>query len=109
MNRFRDDNVLLIGTGNVGHNLYAPFARPSIDGWAARFEQRVRTLVQPDDAPALVRFAQLGPDAVHAVPTPEDLLPLRYILGTRQPDDTIAFPTAGVIAGAIWMLSVRAG
>jgi 4,5-DOPA dioxygenase extradiol len=105
----RDDDVLVIGTGNVVHNLRAMFVPPQADDWAGRFEQKVRTLVSDHDRAALLRPTTLGADAARAVPTPEHYLPLLYILGTRRADDAISFPTAGVVAGAISMLSVRIG
>jgi 4,5-DOPA dioxygenase extradiol len=107
--RLRDDNVLLIATGNVVHNLAAMFGHPSADDWAGRFEERVRALARTSDAAALIDFAGLGPDAVRAIPTPEHYLPLLYILGARRADDAVSFPTAGIVGGAISMLSVQVG
>jgi 4,5-DOPA dioxygenase extradiol len=107
--RLRDDNVLLIATGNVVHNLAAMFGRPSADDWAGRFEERVRALARECDTAALIAFTELGPDGTRAIPSPEHYLPLLYILGARRADDAISFPTAGIVGGAISMLSVRVG
>jgi 4,5-DOPA dioxygenase extradiol len=107
--RFRDAGVLLIATGNVVHNLAAMFGPRPADDWAGRFEQRVRALAESPDAQPLIDFAGLGPDSVRAIPTPEHFLPLLYILGTRQAADSVTFPTSGIVAGAISMLSVRVG
>lgn len=107
--RWRDDDVLLVASGNVVHNLPVMFGRPPADDWAGRFEQRVRALARDFDVQPLIDFDELGPDAARSIPTPEHFLPLLYILGARQADDAITFPTAGIIAGALSMLSVRVG
>jgi 4,5-DOPA dioxygenase extradiol len=106
----RDTGVLLIGTGNVVHNLQAYFrGGGGSDDWAGRFEARIRALALAGDREALIGFAGLGPDAARSVPTPEHYLPLLYVLGSKQPGDAISFPTAGVVDGALSMLSVRVG
>jgi 4,5-DOPA dioxygenase extradiol len=108
--RLRDDNVMPIGTGNVVHNLGAFSSRQArSDDWAGRFERRIQTLAETGDATALVNYAAIDADAALAVPTPEHYLPLLYVFGARQPDDAITFPTSGIVAGAISMLSVRIG
>ena len=106
----RDENVLIVGSGNVVHNLAAMVAgRPSADGWAARFEGRIRDLVLDGDPGALIDVERLGPDAGRAIPTPEHYLPLLYVIATRGPEEVVTFPTAGTVLGAISMLSVRGG
>lgn len=108
----RDDGVLLLGSGNVVHNLrdYAWGKHPvePLD-WAQRFDARIRELIVRRDHEALVDYAALGPDAALAVPTPEHYLPLLYTLGACYEDDAIAFPVAGIDGGSISMLSVQFG
>lgn len=106
----RDSGVLIVGSGNVVHNLRAMVAgRPAGDPWAARFENRVRTLAADGETQPLLDIAELGPEAALAIPTPEHYLPFLYVLGTRQGGEAVAFPTAGIEAGAISMLSMRVG
>lgn len=106
----RDADVLIAGSGNVVHNLAAMSARQTVsDGWAARFEERIRELVSGDDPSGLIDRERLGPDAARAIPTPEHYLPLLYVAATRQPGEAITFPTAGTVMNAISMLSVRIG
>jgi 4,5-DOPA dioxygenase extradiol len=108
----REEGVLIIGSGNIVHNLTA-YAwgnhRKQAYDWARRFEEQARKrLIQGDDA-ALTDYKSLGSDAHLSVPTPDHYLPLLYILGLRNRDDTISFPVEGVDGGSVSMLAVRMG
>jgi 4,5-DOPA dioxygenase extradiol len=82
----RQRGILVMGSGNVVHNLRAiDWHRP--DGafdWAERFNERARELMtgHPGDAAALVHDA----DYALAAPTPEHFLPLLYIAGLAAAD-----------------------
>ncbi|MFZ5663323.1 MAG: 4,5-DOPA dioxygenase extradiol [Pseudomonadota bacterium] len=79
--RLRERGVMLMGSGNVVHNLRAIDWRDRDGGfdWARRFDEHVREVLtlRPEDAPGLVRH----PDYARAAPTPEHFLPLLYIAG----------------------------
>ena len=77
----RERGVLVIGSGNVVHNLRAiDWHQP--DGafdWSRRFDERARGLMleRPHDIPSLASH----PDYALAVPTPDHFLPLLYVAG----------------------------
>ena len=108
----REEGVLLIGSGNVVHNLHAyAWGRHPTEpfDWAVRFEQRVRgSLLAADDA-TLVGYESLGPDAKLAAPTPDHYLPLLYIAGSRHADDQVTFPVEGIDGGSVSMLTAKLG
>lgn len=108
----REEGVLLIGSGNVVHNLHAyAWGRHPVEpfDWAVRFEQRVRgSLLAGDDA-ALVGYESLGPDAKLAAPTPDHYLPLLYVAGSRYADDQVMFPVEGIDGGSVSMLTAILG
>jgi 4,5-DOPA dioxygenase extradiol len=108
----RDEGILIVGSGNVVHNLHAyawgthpvePF------DWAVRFEDRARALLLAGDDAPLVDYEALGPDAILAVPTPEHYLPLLYVIATRREGERTQFPVEGFDGGSISMLSVQIG
>ncbi len=108
----RDENVLVIGSGNVVHNLHAyAWGRHPAEpfDWAVRFDARVRELLASDDMTPLVDYESLGRDALLSAPTPDHYLPLLYIAGMRGAADEVSFPVTGMDGGSISMLSVRFG
>ena len=108
----RDEGVLLIGSGDVVHNLHAyAWGRHPAEpfDWARRFEAKARELMLRRDHQALVDYQALGRDAELSVPTPEHYLPLLYVLGASDESDAVAFPVEGMDGGSISMLSVQFG
>jgi 4,5-DOPA dioxygenase extradiol len=108
----RDEGVLVLGSGNLVHNLHAyAWGQHSVEplDWAVRFEQRVRQLLGDGDHGPLVDYESLGRDALLSVPTPEHYLPLLYVLGLRRAGEPVSFPVEGVDGGSVSMLSIRVG
>jgi 4,5-DOPA dioxygenase extradiol len=108
----RDEGVLLIGSGNLVHNLHSyAWGRhlPEPYDWARRFEAKARALILANDCEPLIHYETLGRDAALSVPTPEHFLPLLYILGARRERDTVNFPVEGVDGGSISMLALQIG
>lgn len=108
----RDEGVLIVGSGDVVHNLeaYAWGGHPAQPyDWALRFENTVRERLVAGDHAALVDYAALGRDALLSVPTPEHYLPLLYALGASVPQESVTFPTHGIDGGSVSMLAVRFG
>jgi 4,5-DOPA dioxygenase extradiol len=108
----REEGVLIIGSGNIVHNLAAyswgEGDVPSFD-WAVRFEKHARELLLKGDDASLVNYESLGRDAILAAPTPDHYLPLLYVLGLRRENEKVSFPVEGVDGGSISMLAVRIG
>lgn len=107
----RDEGVLVMGTGNVVHNLRVLDRRedaPPHD-WALRFEARVRQCLLAGEIEALTGFQQWGDDAARALPSVEHFLPLLYVLGARREGEEIHVPFDGIAATSISMLTAVVG
>jgi len=108
----RDEGVLIAGSGNLVHNLhtYAWGQHPVQPyDWALRFENRIRELLESENHDPIIHYEALGRDAVLSVPTPDHYLPLIYVIGVRDPHESIAFPVSGIDGGSVSMLSFRIG
>ncbi len=106
----RDEGVLLLGSGNLVHNLQAyewdrPDAMPF--DWATRFEERVRDLLQAENDAQLIDYRAMGPEAKLSVPTPDHYLPLLYMLGARRKGENVSFPIEGFDGGSMSMLAIQ--
>jgi 4,5-DOPA dioxygenase extradiol len=108
----RDEGVLVIGSGNLVHNLHTyAWGRHPVEpfDWAVRFEARMRERLETNDDQAVIAYETCGRDALLSVPTPEHYLPLIYIVALRRPGESVRFPVEGVDGGSISMLSVQIG
>lgn len=106
----RAEGVLLLGSGNLVHNL-SLIERSEERGfpWAEDFAARARERILAGDAAALADWSSLGPTAALAVPTAEHYLPLLPILGARAPSEPIALLTDRIVLGSIGMTAVVCG
>ncbi|HZP02026.1 MAG TPA: 4,5-DOPA dioxygenase extradiol [Terriglobia bacterium] len=109
----RDEGVLIVGSGNLVHNLHAyAWGRHAQEpyGWAVSFENRVRELLLAEEHAPLVDYeGKLGREALLAAPTPDHYLPLLYVIGARAGSEPVSFPVQGVDGGSISMLAVQIG
>ncbi len=108
----REQGVLIVGSGNIVHNLHAyAWGRHPAEpyDWALQFEARMRTAILAGDHSPIIDYETFGRAALLSVPTPEHFLPLLYVLGASYPDEPVAFPVAGIDGGSVSMLSVLAG
>lgn len=107
----RDAGVLILGSGNIVHNLGHAFRAwragdTRTPDWAARFDATVAAALQGETrVDAVIRAAQ-SPDADPSHPTPEHFLPLLYAAGASDADDAVEFPVTGFDMGSLSMRSV---
>lgn len=106
----RDEGVLIIGSGNIVHNLsLIRWHDDTPYPWAIEFNTLVTALILEGNINSLTDYPLLG-EAVHlSIPTNEHYLPLLYSLSLRTIEDPISFFTDQVVLGSISMQSVRIG
>jgi len=107
----RDAGVLVLGSGNVVHNLRMLQADPAAAAppWAQSFSAAVRARVQAGQHPSLAAYESLDAGAALSVPTPEHYLPLLYALALVRAGDAVSMPIDGMELGSLSMLSVLIG
>jgi 4,5-DOPA dioxygenase extradiol len=107
----RDEGVLVMGTGNIVHNLRlyrspeGARINPLVEGFRKEVQAR---LVQHDHA-ALTRYLELGPGAQYAAPTPDHFLPLLYVAALQGENEAPGFLTEVTENGGVDMTTVVIG
>jgi 4,5-DOPA dioxygenase extradiol len=104
----RDQGVLVMGSGNIVHNLRMMDRSRSGEGpeWASRYDAMVQRYVAEGDDEALVSFDR-HPDSELAVPTPDHYLPLLYAAGLRRNDEQAEVLVDGLDIGCVSMTSIQ--
>ena len=105
----RDEGVLIVGSGNVIHNLalWRQVAGTQPD-WALDFRARSNAAILAGDDAALIDIAADDRAAALAINSAEHYLPLLYALGARRPGDGTALFN-DTLDGALSMTSVLIG
>jgi 4,5-DOPA dioxygenase extradiol len=110
----RKKGVLIIGSGNMVHNLrmvaWDKLNDPEYGyDWAIQMNDTFKSLIQKGDHQPLINYSSIGKEAMLSIPTPEHYLPLMYSLGVKSTADEIAFFNDKVVGGSLTMTSVRIG
>lgn len=82
----RDDNVLLLATGNIVHNLPAFFRTREVLPWVESFDAFITGAAEAANDAAILNYASRV-DAHDAAPDWEHFFPVFYALGARRPGE----------------------
>ena len=108
----RERGVLILGSGNIVHNLRRIDWNNPRGGydWAVEFDAKVKNAVEGHDASALAEPQKWG-DALLATahPTVEHYLPLLYCMGSTDERDAVSYPYEGFDFGSISMRAILFG
>lgn len=114
----RDKGVLILGSGNMVHNLrrvvlrgggVSDFNRPFGLDWAIEANELFKKLIDENRHQELIHYQSLGPAVQLAVPTPEHYTPMIYALALRQKDEPLAYFNDKPLAGSLTMTSFMIG
>jgi 4,5-DOPA dioxygenase extradiol len=101
----REKGVLIIGSGNVVHNLMALNPGGPPYDWALAFDSHVSNNLEKRDFKAIVNAHALGQVTKLAHPTPEHFLPMLYALGAAGRDEELTSFNESFDLGSISMRS----
>lgn len=88
----REKGVLVMGSGNIVHNLHAlSFNYNKPYDWALEFDAKISCWIESGDHQSILEFQRLGEVAKLAHPTYDHFLPLLYILGFQHQKDSPKF------------------
>jgi 4,5-DOPA dioxygenase extradiol len=107
----RDEGVLILGTGNIVHNLPAMnWSNPDTRyDWSVRFNDFIRNAIAAEAHENVAAYADFGHDAELSVPSPDHFWPLLYVLGARHDGEAARFATDFIHHGSLSMTSVAFG
>jgi 4,5-DOPA dioxygenase extradiol len=111
LNELRKKGVLIIGSGNIVHNLYQvdfddralPFQ------WATDFDETIKAALQHGNHESLINYQKLSLFASLAVPTPDHYIPMIYILGLAESQENVVIKYEEIQNASVSMLSFQIG
>ncbi|MBC7959990.1 MAG: dioxygenase, partial [Vallitaleaceae bacterium] len=102
----RDQGVLILGSGNVVHNLRAvSFAEAGGYDWAQKFDGYIQEQVATRQYENVLEYQKQGQSAGLSVPTTDHFDPLLYILGASDKEDRLKIFNDSCMAGSLSMTS----
>lgn len=112
LNALRHKGVLIVGSGNVVHNLGKTVNHDEAYfgfDWALAVDDKVKNWVRAGNHQSLINYEKQGKEFALAIPTNEHYLPLLYILAQQDKHDGIHIFNDKAVNGAITMTSVAIG
>ncbi|MDB5035856.1 MAG: dioxygenase extradiol [Chlorobi bacterium] len=105
----RKRGVLILGSGNMVHNLRVIDWRNPNGGydWAEETSAKMKELIEAGDHATLANYGLIGAGATLAIPTPEHYLPLLYVLALQEKNERATFFSDELVMGSIAMTSVK--
>jgi len=105
----RRKGILIIGSGNIVHNLRMTNWKNTGQGydWAIEANEILKEKISDGDHKALQHYSTLGTAVQKAIPTPEHFLPLIYTLGLMDSHDQVSFFNDACIFGSLSMTSLK--
>ena len=98
----REEGVLVVGSGNIVHNLHAyawgRHSREPFD-WAVRFESAAREIMLTGEFRPLIDYDTLGRDALLSIPTPTISCRCSTFLAATRRGTVSAFQSKASMAG----------
>lgn len=106
---FRRRGIVILGSGNIVHNLRMVDWKNQSAGhdWAIEANETIKKIIQSGDFKKLAGYESLGKAVQLAVPTPEHLLPLLYVLALKEEDESVTYFNDRCVMGSLSMTSLK--
>lgn len=100
----RNEGVLIIGSGNIVHNLRLARFNHRYP-WAETFDEYIYQNIMVGNHKAIINYASIGDTSKLSVPTSEHFNPLLIVLGAISKNDEVTVFNRGTFAGTVSMTS----
>lgn len=111
LNRLRQKGVLIIGSGNMVHNLrmvaWNKLNEEFAYDWAMEANEKMKAWLADGDFDPLIDFRAQGKAFDLAIPTPEHYLPLLYAVALKEKNERITLFNDKPLAGSLTMTSLK--
>lgn len=112
LNQLRKKGVLIIGSGNMVHNLrmmdWKNINTPNYGfDWAIEANEKMKEFIISGNNNELIKFDKQGKAFNLSIPTPEHYLPLLYITALRNNNEEVTFYNDTAVAGSLTMTSFK--
>lgn len=109
--KLRQKGVLIIGSGNMIHNLklvaWNKLNTQYAFDWAIEANETMKHYILDDNHKSLIDFKNQGKAFNLAIPTPEHFLPLIYTLALKEKNDAVSIFNDKPIGGSLTMTSIK--
>ncbi len=105
----RSEGVLIVGSGNIVHNLRLMVWEDTAFDWAVNYDMRVKQWIIAGDHQSIIHYEKYGKPAILSVNSAEHYLPLLYVLGLQGKDEPVSFFAEKLWGGSLSMRCVRVG
>lgn len=114
LSKLREKGVLILGSGNIVHNLQMSFAKlgqndPTPYDWAVEFDAWVKDHIDRGDYQPLLSYEKSGSMGMLSVPTPDHYIPMLYTLGLAKKQENVKQIYESVEYGGLSMRCFRVG
>jgi 4,5-DOPA dioxygenase extradiol len=108
----RRKGVLIIGSGNIVHNLrlvdFRNFDKDNYGfDWAIEARETINNYLLDENFQSLIDFEKMSKAVQVAIPTPDHYLPLLYTLGLKEKSEELTLFNDKLLAGSLSMTSVK--
>lgn len=113
LNGLRTKGVLIVGSGNMVHNLrmvsWKRLNEVYAYDWTIEANQKMKHFIVNEDHKSLINFKSQGKAFELAIPTPEHYMPLIYTLALKTKNEEITIFNDKPVGGSLTMTSVKIG
>jgi 4,5-DOPA dioxygenase extradiol len=109
LQQLRQEGVLVIGSGNIVHNLRLVVWEDRAFDWAVEYDAKVTQWILEGDHDSIIHYEKYGKPAMLAVNSAEHYLPLLFVLGLKDAVEPVSFFADKLWGGSISMRCVRIG
>lgn len=104
----REQGVLIVGSGNIVHNLRAVDWHQRVEGydWAVEVRDNVNQWLLENNHENLISITQRGGNYRMAIPTSEHYIPLLYIIAMQENNEKVNLFNDKLMMGSLSMTGV---